>query len=217
MGMWKDECFSHLSDTAYENLTYFDTYNPETGKRPATPTNKINTKNMDSDFIEEGKKQAAKFWNEVVEINKWNQERISSLITKKLFGTLSGKKIAILGFAFKSNTNDTRESAAIQICKDLLDEGAILSIHDPKVSIDQIEKDLNLEATTQPNTKSTGTWNFYYSIYEAFKNADGIVILTEWEEFKNYDWSKIDESIKIFDGRNFIKNERIKKIGKSYL
>ena len=74
----------------------------------------------------------AKFWNEVVLINKWNQERISSLITKKLFGTLSKKRISVLGFAFKANTNDTRESAAIQICLNLIDEGAHLIIHDPQ-------------------------------------------------------------------------------------
>ena len=89
-----------------------------------------------------GLPEVAEFWNEVVKINSWHQNRISKLIIKKLFGTLSGKKIAILGFAFKSNTNDTRESAAIQICKNLLEEGAELSIHDPKVNSNQIELDL---------------------------------------------------------------------------
>ena len=87
-----------------------------------------------------GLPEVASFWNEVIKINKWHQNRISRLIIKKLFGTLSGKKIAVLGFAFKSNTNDTRESAAIQICKDLLDEGAELFIHDPKVNAKQISK-----------------------------------------------------------------------------
>ena len=85
----------------------------------------------------------ANFWNSVVILNKWHQHRISKIINRKLFGTISDKKIAILGFAFKANTNDTRESAAIQICKDLIDEGAILFIHDPKVSKHQISRDLS--------------------------------------------------------------------------
>ena len=66
------------------------------------------------------------------------------MIIKKLYGTISGKKIAILGFAFKANTNDTRESSAITICKDLIEEGAILIIHDPKVESKQITKDLGI-------------------------------------------------------------------------
>ena len=80
-----------------------------------------------------GLQEVADFWESVVTLNKWHQHRISNLVTKKLFGTLANKKILILGFAFKANTNDTRESAAIQICKDLLEEGADLYIHDPKV------------------------------------------------------------------------------------
>ena len=84
----------------------------------------------------------------MVDLNNWHQQRISNLIIKKLFGTVSGKKIYILGFAFKANTNDTRESAAIKICKDLLNEGALLFIHDPKVSSKQISKVLGLEEST---------------------------------------------------------------------
>ena len=86
--------------------------------------------------------EVARFWEGVVELNNWNQSRISKLVVKKLFGTISGKQIAILGFAFKANTNDTRESAAISICKDLIEEGAILNIHDPKVDPRQIKIDL---------------------------------------------------------------------------
>ena len=94
-----------------------------------------------ADFF--GLPEVATFWESVVKLNSWHQHRISKLITKNLFGTLSNKKIIILGFAFKANTNDTRESAAIQICRDLLEEGAFLIIHDPKVYQNQIEIDLN--------------------------------------------------------------------------
>ena len=92
-----------------------------------------------------GLNEVAKFWEEVVNINSWHQKRMSKIVVKKLFGTISQKKIVILGFAFKANTNDTRESAAIRICKDLIDEGAELFIHDPKVNPSQIENDLGMK------------------------------------------------------------------------
>ena len=89
-----------------------------------------------------GLPEVANFWEKVVEINNWHQKRISKIVIRKLFGTISQKKIIILGFAFKANTNDTRESAAIQICKDLIEEGAQLIIHDPKVDPKQISIEL---------------------------------------------------------------------------
>ena len=85
-----------------------------------------------------GLDEVASYWEQVILINKWQQKRISKIIVEKLFGNLSEKKISILGFAFKSNTNDTRESPAISICKDLLEEGCFLSIYDPKVKKEQI-------------------------------------------------------------------------------
>ena len=83
----------------------------------------------------------------VVKLNNWYQHRISQLVSKKLFGSVSGKKICILGFSFKANTNDTRESAAITICKDLIEEGSFLLIHDPKVKESQIASDLGIDAS----------------------------------------------------------------------
>jgi UDPglucose 6-dehydrogenase len=91
-----------------------------------------------------GLNKVADFWEVVVNLNNWHQHRISKLVVKNLFGNVSSKKIRILGFAFKANTNDTRESAAISICKDLIEEGAILYINDPKVDSNQIAKDLSL-------------------------------------------------------------------------
>ena len=93
--------------------------------------------------------EVGRFWESVVELNNWNQNRISNLIIKKLFGTVSGKKIFILGFAFKANTNDTRESAAIKICKDLLNEGALLYINDPKVIPEQISEVLGMNESNK--------------------------------------------------------------------
>ena len=159
-----------------------------------------------------GLPEVASFWNEVVKMNKWHQHRISRLIIKKLFGTLSGKKIAVLGFAFKSNTNDTRESAAIQICKDLLDEGAELFIHDPKVNANQITLDLGLA----PNLKDRGTecnWSFAIDIESALIGADAAIILTEWQEYSEINWGKAAKKMRkpawVFDSRSIINPQNI--------
>ena len=132
----------------------------------------------------------ADFGKVVLNMNEWNQTRISKIIVQKLFGTISGKKLAILGFSFKANTNDTRESSAIKICKNLIDEGAILSIYDPKVEEKQIEIDLSAKS----NNKGTiSSWKMVNSIYEAAKDADACILLTEWEEFKQIDWERFQK------------------------
>ena len=138
-----------------------------------------------------GLENVSKYWQQVVELNDWQRERISKIIVNRLFSTISCKKIAILGFAFKANTNDTRESAAIDICKNLLEEGGNLRIYDPKVSIQQIEKDLNCPQNLKGKNSDSGNWIFTKSIEEASNDADGIIILTEWEEFKYINWEKI--------------------------
>tara|TARA_A100001011_G_scaffold138194_1_gene145848 strand:- start:2662 stop:4098 length:1437 start_codon:yes stop_codon:yes gene_type:complete len=170
-----------------------------------------------------GLPEVASFWNEVVTINTWHQHRISRLIIKKLFGTLSEKKIAILGFAFKGNTNDTRESAAIQICKDLLEEGAEIVIHDPKVKPNQIKIDLNLPPRSKilgnSNHKSNndGGWDFAYSIKSSLKDADAVLILTEWSEYLTIEWQEMYKIMRkpawIFDSRSIIDPKEIKTTG----
>ena len=150
------------------------------------------------------------------------------MIVKKLFGTITGKKICILGFAFKANTNDTRESAAISICKDLLDEGAFLSIHDPKVSSKQIEIDLN-SAPLSTSTDSLeilnlniveSSWYFADNIIDSIQGADAIVVLTEWPEYSSLDWGKIARSVRnpccVFDARSILKKEDVIKSGLNF-
>ena len=165
-----------------------------------------------------GLDQVADFWEGVVKLNNWHQNRISSLIVKKLFGTVTGKKICILGFAFKANTNDTRESAAINICKNLIQEGALLFIHDPKVNKKQISKDLlqeesiklkNSDKTNEIQTE--GEWCFVDNILESFNDADAIVILTEWGDYFKIDWRKASYMMRqpawIFDIRSVLSRE----------
>ena len=160
-----------------------------------------------------GLDEVGNYWEKVLDINSWQQKRISKVITEKLFGNLFNKKISILGFAFKANTNDTRESPAIKICKDLLEEGAKLSIYDPQVEHNQIIKDLiNVGAVTK-------NVDCEVNLEQSIINSDAVVILTEWEEFKKLDWAKISKIMRkpswIFDTRNMVKNN-LENFGLNY-
>ena len=168
-----------------------------------------------------GLNEVASFWEGVVKLNNWHQKRISILVVEKLFGSVSNKKIGILGFAFKANTNDTRESAAINICKDLIEEGANLYIHDPKVEENQISKDLgvkainsNKEIRVNNQMQNSGNWFFATNIQDIFPNSDAILILTEWEEYANIDWKNISKKMRspawIFDARSILNPSKIK-------
>ncbi len=162
--------------------------------------------------------EVASYWEQVISINEWQQKRIISTIVEKLYGTISEKKITILGFSFKSNTNDTRESPAINICKNLLEEGCYLSIYDPKVDSNQILKDLKKENINYEkqidNSKQIETHN---SVLESVVNTDAIVILTDWEEFYDLNLREIYELMRppcwIFDTRNVINVEAAKSYG----
>ncbi len=161
-----------------------------------------------------GLPEVAAFWESVVEMNSWHQHRISKLIVQKLFGTITGKKIAILGFAFKANTNDTRESAAIQICKDLLEEGANLIIHDPIVDENQIKIDLKTSNNNQKtNLQFSNSWSFTNSLDNVFIEAHAVVILTEWSEYSNIDWVNIAKMMKkpgwVFDSRLIVNSKKV--------
>ena len=158
-------------------------------------------------------KEVADYWKSVLDINHWQQNRISSLIIDKLFGTIAGKKISILGFAFKSNTNDTRESPAINICKNLLNEGSELNIYDPKVSQEEIISVLG--KNNQELDNNAGNWHKLNTIIETVSNTDAIIVLTEWEQFKNINWVEISKLMRkpawIFDTRNICNKEQIEK------
>ncbi len=161
-----------------------------------------------------GLPEVANFWEAVVHMNKWHQHRISKLIVQKLFGTISNKEIAILGFAFKANTNDTRESAAIQICKDLLEEGAKLIIHDPIVDPKQIEIDLRKSNKNNINLINyEGSWIATKNLINIFENVHAVVILTEWEEYSKIDWTKASKMMKkpgwIFDARSIVNRKNV--------
>ena len=164
-----------------------------------------------------GLTEVAEYWQKVLNINTWQQKRFVELIVKKMFGTISSKKIAIMGFSFKSNTNDTRESPAIFICKRLLEEGAILKIYDPKVSEEQIEKDLGSNNKIKTSQQENNSWSYSNSLYETFIDSDAAIFITEWEEFENLNWLKISPQMRkpawVFDTRSILEIDEVKKSG----
>ena len=133
-----------------------------------------------------GLEEVAAYWEQVVRLNHWQQQRIARLVISKLFGTVSGKRIGVLGFAFKADTNDTRESPAIRICRDLLEEGAVLQIVDPKVSESQMARDLG-----QPAGSGDGSWQQVPEVQQAASGADALLLLTEWQQFAVIDWPQV--------------------------
>ena len=161
--------------------------------------------------------EVARYWEQVIYINNWQKDRIAKLIVNSLFGTVSEKKLAILGFAFKANTNDTRNSASIDICRDLLEEGAILSIYDPKVDSDQIKKDLNIKSEGLVPNNDKYKFIFADSIASALKNSHAVIILTEWKEFEDIEWANLilnmNKPAWIFDTRSVIDVKKAKDAG----
>lgn len=163
-----------------------------------------------------GLPEVAAYWEQVVIMNDWQKRRFSNQVVGRLFNTVAGKKIAVLGFAFKKDTNDTRESAAIYVCRDLLDEQANLAIYDPKVSEDQIRLDLK-----QGEVLADGRPNDHVLIeqdaYEAARDAHAVLILTEWDEFRDLDFQRIYDGMHkpafLFDGRNILDLEALRTIG----
>ena len=156
----------------------------------------------------------ANYWEQVLFLNEWQKKRISKLIIESFFGTISSKKITILGFSFKSNTNDTRQSPAITIVNDLIENGANIYIHDPQVSEYQISMALK-KPPNQKTNSSIGTWNFTKELKDAFKNSDAIIILTEWEEYLDINWNEVSLLMRkpswLFDTRGIVDTRNIKE------
>ena len=154
-----------------------------------------------------GLPEVADYWESVVKINKYQQERFILHILSTMFNTLAGKKICILGFSFKANTGDTRESPAIYITRRLLAECADVVISDPK-AMGNAALDLADEA---------GEISYIKNPYEAVQGCHAIAILTDWDLYKKLDYKKIYQSMVkpafIFDGRNIIDHKKCFEIG----
>eukprot|EP00056_Hartaetosiga_gracilis_P014218 m.240028 g.240028 ORF g.240028 m.240028 type:complete len:467 (-) comp14378_c0_seq1:196-1596(-) len=160
--------------------------------------------------------EVADYWRQVVVMNDYQERRFASKIIRCLFNTVSNKKICILGFSFKKDTGDTRESAAIYVSQHLMDEGAQLAIFDPKVKHEQIIHDLKTVSSSNPE-RVEKLVTLHTDAYEAMNEAHAIVVLTEWDEFKDYDYEKAYESMPkpayIFDGRLILDHKKLLNIG----
>lgn len=171
-----------------------------------------------------GLAEVAAYWEQVVVMNDYQKSRFAKNIVRTLFNTVSDKKIALWGWAFKKDTNDTRESAAIYVCRDLLRERARIHVYDPQVSKAQILADLAIamKAMGQPLSEEDGqllenNLTVISDPYEAAEFAHAIAVMTEWDEFKRYDFARVYKSMHkpafVFDGRNILDREQLAHIG----
>ncbi len=163
-----------------------------------------------------GLPEVAEYWEQVIKINDYQKKRFSKQIIDSLFNSVSGKKIAMLGWAFKKDTNDTRESAAIYVAGELLDDQAEIHVYDPKVTERQMIEDLVYAGFGDEESLSSQLI-VHDDAYSAMEDAHAVAIITEWDEFKELDWAKVyDEMLKpafVFDGRNILDRKELKKIG----
>ena len=166
-----------------------------------------------------GLDEVAAYWYQVILMNNHQRDRFARNIIKTLYSTVSGKTIAFLGWAFKKDTNDSRESAAIYVADSLVDEQATIKVYDPKVTSTQMQSDLNYlnNRSVAENTKYLQTET---DPYKALEGTHAIAVLTEWDEFKTYDWQRIYNSMQkpafVFDGRNALDRVTLETIGFVY-
>ncbi|TKY55044.1 UDP-glucose 6-dehydrogenase 1 [Spatholobus suberectus] len=172
-----------------------------------------------------GLTEVANYWREVIKVNDYQKSRFVNRVVTSMFNTISGKKIAILGFAFKKDTSDTRKTPAVDVCKGLLGDNACLSIYDPRVTEEQIQKDLSMDGVEwdhpihlQPMSSTVVKQvSVVGDAYEATKDAHGICVLTEWDEFKTIDYQRVYDNMQkpafVFDGRNILNVDKLREIG----
>ncbi|WP_367757248.1 UDP-glucose 6-dehydrogenase [Flavobacterium sp. WC2430] len=166
-----------------------------------------------------GLNEVADYWEQVIIMNDHQKRRFSNKMVQTLYNTVADKKIAFLGWAFKKDTNDTRESAAIYIADDLINEQAQIAVYDPKVSSRKVLADLDY-LETRTSEKNSANVTSFSDPYEACASAHAIAVLTEWDEFIAYDWQKIYDGMQkpafVFDGRNILDRAQLESIGFVY-
>ena len=166
-----------------------------------------------------GLNEAADYWEQVIIMNNHQRSRFARQIVKSLYGTVAAKKIGFLGWAFKKDTNDTRESAAIYIADALIEEHAFVQVFDPKVTAIQMQLDINGLNTRSESANDKFLVN-HNDPYQALQGTHAVAVITEWDEFKTYDWQKIYDGMQkpafIFDGRNVLDKTKLEAIGFTY-
>ncbi len=160
--------------------------------------------------------EVADYWEQVIIMNDHQKRRFAANMVRTMYNTVADKKIAILGWAFKKDTNDTRESAAIYVADYLLNEQAELVIYDPKVTEEQIFTDLDYLGS-RSNDANRQAVTVVKDPMEACKGAHAIAVLTEWDEFRELNWQEVyDNMLKpafLFDGRRLLRPDTKREIG----
>ncbi|TVU46211.1 hypothetical protein EJB05_05732, partial [Eragrostis curvula] len=173
-----------------------------------------------------GLPEVASYWREVIRINDYQKTRFVHRVVSSMFNTVAGKKVAVLGFAFKKDTGDTRETPAIDVCRGLLGDKAVVSIYDPQVTEEQVQRDLAMKQFDwdhprhlQPLSpsdlaKQVAVVN---DAYEAARDAHAVCILTEWDEFRTLDYKRMFDAMQkpafVFNGRNVVDPAKLREIG----
>jgi len=166
-----------------------------------------------------GLTECAEYWNQVVAMNDYQKNRFSRKMVSKMFNTVTGKKIAILGYAFKKDTGDVRETPSMFVVRDLLAEGAKLHVYDPQVSREDMWSEMDYTCgVNKDNTKGLEeSVTTSPDVMSACEGAHAVAILTEWDEFKTLDFEAIYKSMAkpafIFDGRNIVDHAALREIG----
>ena len=169
-----------------------------------------------------GLNEVGEYWHQVVKINDYQKSRFVKKILESLKDRIVNSKIVLMGWSFKKNTNDSRESASIYLANELIKKGANIIVIDPLSNISKIKDDLfdfiggeDFEDYSYNEIKDKIQYSANY--FEASNNADAIVISTEYDEFKNYNWEKlysiVNKPALIFDGRILLDRNKLEKIG----
>ncbi|CAM9256417.1 unnamed protein product [Pylaiella littoralis] len=166
-----------------------------------------------------GLPEVAEYWNQVIAMNDYQKARFTQLMVRRMFNTVTGKKIAVLGFAFKKDTGDTRETPAVFVCKALLEEQAKVRVYDPQVKRSQmfVEFDYTCGVNKDNTPKLEESITTCQDAYTAADGAHALAILTEWDEFKTLDYQRIYDGMAkpafVFDGRGVVDIDALRKIG----
>eukprot|EP00474_Spongospora_subterranea_P010001 CRZ10459.1 hypothetical protein [Spongospora subterranea] len=165
-----------------------------------------------------GLDEVARYWDQVIVLNDYQKSRFAKNIIKSMFNTVNGKQIALFGWAFKKDTGDTRESAAIYVAKHLLEDRACLAVYDPKVGEQQIFSDLTYYQSDMAQEMDHRAFvTVHTNAYSAAKGAHAIAVMTEWDEFSTLDYQRLYDNMErpsfIFDGRNVLDYDALRKIG----
>ena len=154
-----------------------------------------------------GLPEVARYWESVVDINDYQARRFVEKMLEAMFNTVTEKKVAILGFAFKANTGDTRDTPALAVCRQLLAERASLAICDPR-ALDNARQELG---------DADGNVSYTPDPYLACQDAHAVVLLTDWPDFQRLHYRRILDSLQkpafLFDGRNCLPHQALFNLG----